>query len=459
MDGDRKQGGITNPLYSPATIDQGESGETHGDKKCGADRPMRNPKILVLDRADGLAEQVRGVADDLRPRPEVSVCTRVGSVGDVLTDDGPFDVLVAGPSLGTRAGLARLEVIHDEIPGLSLLLAFNRRPEARLREIVRAGAIDLLQLPMPDEVLLESIQRAIELSSHHQAAAAPAAAAAAGSSVGRVFTTSSATGGCGKTFYATNIAYFLTHLTGKRTCIIDLDLQFGEVSTALRLRPRYTIFDALQRDDDDESALGEHIEEYLVKHDTGIWLLPAPKDPSEADRISPPDVTRIIEAIRNKFDYVIVDTPAALTEIVLAAFDLSDQLFTLATLDLPSVRNMGVFLNTLDKLKIPSDNVSLILNKAEKDVGIDIEQITKLFPQGFMSVLPYAREVSKSINVGMPVMAFNPSAEVSRRIASGLRAFLPEDVRDRVPEVQSPSRNGLFGRFLKRSSVPVHTNS
>jgi len=419
---------------------------------------MRNPKILVLDRADTLADQIRGVTGDARPRPDVTTCTRVGSVGDVLTEDGPFDVLVAGPSLGTRAGLARLEVIHDELPGMSVLLAFNRRPEARLRDIVRTGAIDLLQLPAKDEDLLESVQRAIELSrQQEQPALAPAGAA--GSNVGRVFTTSSATGGCGKTFYATNLAYFLTHYTGKRTCIVDLDLQFGEVSTALRMRPRFTIFDALQRDEEDESALADHIEEYMVKHDTGIYLLPAPKDPSEADRISPPDVTRIIEAIRSKFDYVIVDTPAALTEIVLAAFDLSDELFTLATLDLPSVRNMGVFLNTLDKLKIPSDHIQLILNKAEKDVGIDIEQITKLFPQGFMSVLPYAREVSKSINVGMPVLAFNPNAEVSKRINAGLRSYLPEDMQDRVPETNSNNHHGFLGRIFRRSAVATNSNA
>jgi pilus assembly protein CpaE len=343
---------------------------------------------------------------------------------------------------------------------MSVLLAFNRRPEARLRDIVRTGAMDLLQLPAPDDALLESVRRAVELSSiRHSAEAAPAMAGAAASSVGTVFTTSSATGGCGKTFYATNLAYFLTHYTDKRVCIVDLDLQFGEVSTALRMKPRFTIFDVLQRDDADEADLKDHIEEYLVKHDTGIYLLPAPKDPSEADRISPPDVTRIIEAIRSRFDYVIVDTPAALTEVVLAAFDLSDQLYVLATLDLPSVRNMGVFLNTLDKLKIPSDGVALILNKAEKDVGIDVEQITRLFPQGFMSVLPYAKEVSKSINVGMPVMAFNPNAEVSRRIGSGLRPLLPDDAKDKVPEINVSSHNGFFGRIFRRSAMAANTNS
>src|ERR1700740_1853683 len=104
---------------------------------------MRNPKILVLDRADGLAEQIRGVPDDSRPRP----------------------------ARAPRPGRPRLEVLPDGLPAMSVLLAFNRRPEARLRDIVRTGAIDLLQLPAKDDDLLESVQRAIELSSHQQVAA------------------------------------------------------------------------------------------------------------------------------------------------------------------------------------------------------------------------------------------------------------------------------------------------
>src|SRR5437588_7989367 len=134
---------------------------------------MRNAKILILDRSEELAAQIRGVADELRPRPEVVTCERVGAVADLLTERGPFDVLVAGPSLGTRSGLARLEVIHDELPAMALLLAFNRRPEAKLRDIVRTGALDLLQLPAEDEVLLESVKRAVELSHLRLIAEAP----------------------------------------------------------------------------------------------------------------------------------------------------------------------------------------------------------------------------------------------------------------------------------------------
>ena len=197
------------------------------------------------------------------------------------------------------------------------------------------------------------------------------------------------------------------------------------------------------------------IDEYLVQHETGVWVMPAPKDPSEADRISPPDVTRVVEAMRNRFDYVIVDTPAALTEVVLAAFDLSDLLFCMATLDLPSVRNMGVFLNTLEKLKIPTENIRLILNKAETDVGIDVEQITKLFPQGFSSVLPYAKEVSRSINLGMPVITSSPGSEVSRRLAEGMMELLPEAERQHAQEAVSAS-GGRLGRLFKRFEATAH---
>ena len=414
---------------------------------------MANRKILVLDRSEALADQLRAALPDMDERPDVVACSRVGSVAEVLEDDGPFDLLVAGPSLGTRSGLARLKLIHEELPAMALLLAFSRRPDASLRDIVRTGAVDLLQLPVEDKDLAEAVERAIELSggATMQAVAAPAAAgpAPSGGGPGIVYTISSATGGCGKTFYATNLAYFLSHYTGKRVCIVDLDLQFGEVSTALRLRPKYTIFDALQREDADEADLQAHIEEYCVNHETGVSVLAAPREPSEADRISPPDVTRILEAVRNRFDYVIVDTPPALAETVLVAFDMSDLLYVMATLDLPSVRNMSVFLSTLDRLKVPTEHVRLILNKAESDVGIDVDQVTKLFPQGFESVLPYAKEVSRSINLGMPVMAASPTAEISSLMAGGMRLVLPEALQAQVSAETTAKKAGLFRRWTK----------
>lgn len=392
-------------------------------------------RILVLDRTATLADQVtRVVAEE--SAVEVVACHRMAEAADMLAD-GDFTVFVAGPSTVTRTGLARIEVIHDELPDLTIVLAFSRRPDAAMRDIVRAGAVDMVQLPADDSVLRDAVVRAVDLGRRHtrQPAMASAAAQVGGREPGRVLTLASSTGGCGKTFLATNLAALLAQYTDRSACIIDLDLQFGEVSTALRMKPRYTIVDALQRDAE-ASDLESHLLEYLVQHETGFSVLAAPKDPSEADRVDPPDVSRILAAARNLFDVVIVDTPPYLSEVVLAAFDVSDLLFTIATLDLPSVRNLGVFLSTLDRLKISAENVRLILNKAETDVGIEVDQVRRLFPQGFSTVIPYAKEVSRSINLGMPVVVSSPQSPVSRLIVDGFRELIPDADHLRLPHAE-----------------------
>ena len=424
------------------------------------------PKILVLERSADLAEVIREAAAGIDPSVEVLACNRVGAVSDVLHQLGPFTVLFAGPSLASRSGLRRLAGLHEDSPATSIVLAFTDRPDASLREIVQAGADDILRLPFDQGDLVIALERALDIGIRRLAGATPKAqpgviplpVAPAVPTQARVFTVSSATGGCGKTFMATNMSLFLARHTGARVVLVDLDLQFGEVSTALRLRPNYTIYDALHRDGDDgDFEFGEHLDEFLVGHEGGFSVLAAPKDPAEADRIGPADVTRILDVLRSHCDYLVVDTPAALTEIVLAAFDVSEHLFSLATVDLPSVRNLGVFLQTLDKLRIPSDNISLILNKAERDVGLDIGQITRLFPQGFKAILPYAREVSRSINMGMPVLASDPTAEVSRKLAACLLEYLPDADRARANEgIEQPVKNQgrfkLFGRNLHLAS-------
>jgi pilus assembly protein CpaE len=418
------------------------------------------PKILVLERSAELADSIREAAEGIDPAVEVVTCNRVGAVNDVLQQDGPFTVLFAGPSLASRSGLRRLAALHEDSPATSIVLAFSDRPDASLREIVQAGADDILRLPFDHDELVIALERALDIGGRRLVGVTPKTTPGvvplpvtpAAPTQARVFTVSSATGGCGKTFMATNMALFLARHTGKRVVLVDLDLQFGEVSTALRLRPNYTIYDALHRDDDDFD-FGDHLDEFLVHHEGGFEVLAAPKDPAEADRIGPADVTRILDVLRSHCDYLVVDTPAALTEVVLAAFDVSEHLFSLATVDLPSVRNLGVFLQTLDKLRIPSDNISLILNKAERDVGLDIGQITRLFPQGFKAILPYAREVSRSINMGMPVLASDPTSEVSRKLAACLLEYLPDAERAKAnagleQPVKTQGRFKLFGRGL-----------
>ena len=404
-------------------------------------------RLLVFGNTPALADQVRSAMAPRRPEADVVECSQLSELGGLLSGPDPFAVLIAGSALANPIGLQGLRVIRDEVPAMSVVLALDTTPDLPLRDLVGAGALDLIELPASNDALAHGVERAIV---HHQALVLPSVPPAPEPVEeephrARVFTIASASGGCGKTFLATNLAWFLSNHVGGSTCIIDLDLQFGEVTSSLRLKPRFTIADLLQQSSEEDLHLADLIEEFTDTHESGIQVLAAPRDPIEADSISAPDVGRVIDAAAKRFDHVIIDTPPALADTVLVAFDRSDELYVMATLDVPSVRNLSVFLGTLDRLHVERDDVRLILNKAERDVGVDVSQVLKLFPQGFDTTLPYAREVSRSINAGSPVLVTAPSAPVSRLLLAGLaRHLAPEQA---TALTVSPSRAGrLFRR-------------
>ncbi len=399
---------------------------------------MRLPTILVLDDGDDLGRQVGRAIACLRPRPEL-VLSRPDAIEAALTKHPAVDVVLAGPGVATSAGLAELRRLRLRLPESSLILAFDKKRTVALRDTVRTGAVDILRLPVDDKVIVEAILQALEArwGSLPEGLEGPGRG-----EVGEVVAIVSATGGCGKTFLATNMAYHLHALRKKSTCLIDLDLQFGELSTSLRLRPKTTIIDLLAHDEEED--LSTHLDQHLVVHSTGIPVLAAPERPAEADGVDGADVKRVIDAARRRFDYVIIDTPPSLTEAVMVALEHADRVFAVATLDLPSIRNLGLLLTTMTQLKVPEDRVKLVLNKVEPDVGMDVPQVTRHFPQGFEIVVPYGRDANKSLNMGMPVLAFAPNSEVSKALGAGLAKVLP------VGDTGSPEDPILARRLLDR---------
>lgn len=351
---------------------------------------------------------------------------RVGDVAEaVALAGGPaaLHALVVGPPALHRARLDELADAAATLPLAALVLVSPTQLRAPATSVARTGAVDLLQAP-DDEALRRSLGRALAIGAARHEAAGIRIAGAAPMTLRRVVTIASGTGGCGRTFYALNLAAFLHRELGRKVCVVDFDLQFGEISSALRIRPAATVFDLVRAGHDDD-AFAEHLEEIIVAHESGIHVVPAPNDPGQADHITPADAMRVIRALRATYDDVIVDTPSTITEVVLASFDLSDELVVMVTPDVPSVRNLHVFLQTLDRLRIPSERVSVVLNKADRDLGIDLDEVQEVLGRRFHGVLPYSREVSRSINRGIPVLELAPDAAVSRALRDAILADLP----------------------------------
>jgi pilus assembly protein CpaE len=392
---------------------------------------MISRRLLVISRSPALS---RAIHASLGPGYEVLTSSNVVDVEQEVREQGPIDVLVAGPVFDSHAGMARLAGLRASGALPAVVLALGPKPRASLGDIVRTGAVDLVEYPTSKRQLSDALKRALDIAGVSQSEAGPMLPVVAEGVVvershfAEVFTVASSSGGCGKTFYATNLACYLAAQTGQRVCLVDLDLQFGEVSTALHLRPRFTISDLLSREPVDDEDLDEHVEEYLEDHELGFSVLAAPFSPADADMIAPRDVYKVMGSLRRHFDYIVVDTPAQLSEIVLAAFDHSTRVLCMVTLDLPSIRNMRVFLSTLEKLKINNDAIGVVLNKVEDDIGIDIGDVQEVLDNKIISVLPYSREVMRSINKGKPALVSAAGSDIGKRLAGGMQQFLSGEV-------------------------------
>jgi pilus assembly protein CpaE len=414
---------------------------------------MITRRILVISRSPALS---RAIQASLGPGYQVVTSTNVIDVVEEVQEQGPFDVLVAGPVFDSHAGMARLASLRAAGAVPAVVLALGPKPKANLSDIVRTGAVELVEYPTSKRQLSAALKRAFDIADVSESAAGPTLPVVAADGVvverphfAEVFTVASSSGGCGKTFYSTNLAYYLAAQTGQRVCLIDLDLQFGEVSTALHLRPKFTISDLLSNELVDDDDLDEHVEEYLEDH-LGFSVLAAPFSPADADMIQPKDVHTVIGALRRHFDYIIVDTPAQLSEIVLAAFDHSTQVICMVTLDLPSIRNMRVFLTTLEKLRINSETIGVVLNKVEDDVGIELKDVQEVLDNKIISVLPYSREAMRSINKGKPALASAASSDIGKKLAGGMHQFLKGDATPVLGTSTNSNGNGRRPGGIRR---------
>ncbi len=259
--------------------------------------------------------------------------------------------VVLGPSVDQNSAYRLAETMRVVRPSLGVVLVRTRIDTGILAEALRAGVREVV-----DERDLAGLNAAVRRS--NGLAAAMRDQGQGGAPLegrgprGKIITVFSAKGGCGKTTLATNLAAALADRGRREVCLVDLDLAFGDVAIALQLFPAHTIADAVPLADNLDFTA---VQALLTPHSPGLTTLVAPVEPGSAESIPAVLVSSILELLREHFDYVVVDTPPAFDDQVLAAFDLSDVVALIATLDIPALKNLKLTLETMDLLNYPRD--------------------------------------------------------------------------------------------------------
>ncbi|MGZ8694894.1 MAG: AAA family ATPase [Gaiellaceae bacterium] len=215
-----------------------------------------------------------------------------------------------------------------------------------------------------------------------------------------VFTVFSPKGGTGKSVIATNLAVALA-ADGVSTLLVDLGLELGDDALMLGTDPRRTIFDLVAA----PGALDtEKLKGYATRHASGLDVLPAPLRPEQAELVTEEKLGRILDVARDAYAAVVLDTPASFQGSVLTAIDRTDALLVVCELDMTTLKNVRVTLETLQLLQFPAERVSLVLNQPSPTRAMKRSELEAALGRRVRFELPYDDGVPASVGLGKPIV-------------------------------------------------------
>ncbi len=306
------------------------------------------------------------------------------------------DVLVVACGVySEEAGSLIREGVEDR-PERPVLLVTQGAPNGYVDHAYQAGAADLVVLPQPCDVNLARAMSHQVLFTINKAVLKRDPAAGG---EGKMVVLVGPKGGSGKTLTATNLAAALAD-AGRRVVVVDLDLQFGDVGLALGLAPEKTVYDLLSSGG---SMDAEKVEAFLVEHESGARALLAPRRPDQAGLITVEFLRDVFAVLRSSHDVVIVDTPPAFTPEMIAAVDVSTDVCVVAMLDALSLKNLKLGLETLELMGYPQSAIRFVLNRADSQVGISLDDVDAIIGRAPDVLVPSDRAITRSVNEGAPI--------------------------------------------------------
>ena len=338
-----------------------------------------------------------------------------------------------------EAGLRFVERVASECPQTAIICASRAASPDLILRSLRAGAREFLRLPVSADEFQTVVERTAEFC---------AAQVEAPKKRGRVIAVFSSKGGCGTTFIATN---FAAALAPAPTVMVDLNLQAGDLSLFLGVEPKFSIADLVEnRERVDDSLL----KSYLAAHTSNLSLLAAPREADSADDIEPEHVFQVIEILRERFDYVVIDPQHTFDAVTLAALDQVDEIVLVLTLDIPAIRSAQRSLAIFDRLGYPRHKIRIVVNRFSKQIDLDLRQVERYLNErvtGFVQS-DYQTAVN-SINLGQPLVESEPNSRIAaeiRQIVQHICGAPQAGAATPAAEPDAP-RRGLFGSLFQRS--------
>ena len=394
---------------------------------------MAATKVLVVD--DDLNIQ-RVLVFTLKQEGHEVLVASDGAAGvEMAASEAPDLILmdVAMPQLDGYAATQQIRAAEQggqRVP--IIMLTSEAEVEQRVKGL-RAGADDDIVKPFHPLELMAKIKALLARSGGTPRAASGGEQAV----LGRLAVFYGAKGGVGTTTIAINTAIGLARELGRKTALVDANLQFGDLRVFMDIAlDTASIVTAVSEPDLDVDLLRK----LMVHHHSGLDLLLAPPTPEAADlvmerqRSDPASLSRLLALARRAYDYTLVDMVKTIDDFNLQLFDEADVIFVIMTADLSCLKNVRLVLETMDSLGYERSKVQLVLNRSNAYTGINVNNAESALGRKIdYQIINEYRGAISALNSGEPIMSSRPDAPLARSIIDFARAMDAEFADERVP--------------------------
>jgi len=252
--------------------------------------------------------------------------------------------------------------------------------------------------------------------------------------MGRILAFYGAKGGVGTTTIAINATIAFHRELGRKVCLVDGNLQFGDHRVFLDLGlDKKSIVDLVTAPNIDQDP----VRQVMVKHDSGVDLLLAPPSPETAELVTQDHMPVILDVLRGLYDYVVIDIDKRLDDINLGVLESANTMFVVMTADLSCLKNVRLVLETIGHLGYEAGKVQLVLNRSNAFTGINVKNAEGALKRTIdHQIVNEYRGAISALNSGAPFMFTKADSLLGRSLLDFAR------VVDKAPEVAAAATTG-----------------
>lgn len=335
------------------------------------------------------------------------------TIEEILTETHRLDTALVLLSSKFEGNLYEAcDSLASERPNMTVVV-LDSDLDLDLRRLMRAGVFDVLSHPIHGRDLRAVMEDSEKKSNlKRQSTESDESEPKKRSRKGKVLTVCSTKGGVGKTTLVVNVASAYSKLS-KKVLVIDLDLQFGDVSMFFNQKPSKTIYEWVK---ENPGGNPKSIQPYVSKVNEQVHFIAAPTRPEFSEVITDQHIDLLIEEARYDYDLVIIDTAPFMEGAILTALEGSDEVFLLTILDLPTLKNTNMFMDTLESIKL-REKVKVLVTRETKRNGLKGKTAEQILNTTIYRNLPDApKVVMPSVNEGQPFVVTQPKSKIAKAI-------------------------------------------